>query len=256
VKRSYAIGGMHIAVDASARMCAALDVQMVAFHGHGAPAMSLAVEERAPLAPGEDEAEATAELSLEGDVVSVRARSGEGRFDLRRRAGAVSASGLGVVDALMRAALSLTLPQEGALLLHGALVAHPEGDASAYLGASGAGKSTVARATGGACDELVIARVSPHGVSLFATPYWRGRPFSAPARAFVHLRRGIPIWRRLGGSAALRALFENTIRYLNHEPSERAIFALCAHASLKTPVVEASCPTGDAFLPFVLGAMS
>lgn len=171
-----------------------------------------------------------------------------GFFDLDARRGRLEAvADLGQVDALVRAALALLLPVDGALLLHGALV--PVGaEARVFVGESGAGKSTVARAFDAACDELVVLRDG----EAWATPYWSGRPFRARVRELVCLRRAdeAPALRLLDGMPALRLLARHVVRYAPVPEVEAAILPLLAAAS-RLPLVDAACPVGDAFVPFV-----
>jgi hypothetical protein len=255
--RFYTLGGLRVQLDGSSRVCEAMDARFGDFAtAAGAPAIALRVEQRAPFAP-ELEIAAAGTVMLDGDDrIALRTPSGDGSFDLRRRVGSVSASGLGAVDALLRAALALTLPHEGALLLHGAAVVEPAGGAWGYLGASGAGKSTVARAIGAACDELVVARLTTTGMRLYATPYWRGQPVDGDVRALVCLRHGTPAVQRLDGAVAVRTLLQHTIRYVRHEATERAVFALCAAICARTPLIDAACPTGPSFLPFLFGELT
>jgi hypothetical protein len=99
-----------------------------------------------------------------------------GRYSLADRRGSIEATGVGAVDGLIRAALSVSLPLAGAVLLHGAALRNEAGDGIVLCGDSRSGKSTAAAAMGGFCDELVILRLSEAGLELQSTPYWAGRP--------------------------------------------------------------------------------
>ncbi|HUS63500.1 MAG TPA: hypothetical protein VMZ28_03115 [Kofleriaceae bacterium] len=177
-----------------------------------------------------------------------------GTFDLAERRGAVhGVTGLGPVDALLRAALSLTLPFDGALLVHGATVPW-HGRALVLCGASGAGKSTAGLALGAACDELTVLRPGPCGVTVEATPYWQGRPLAAPLAALVCLERareGGPAFSALRGADAVRALASHVVRYMALPAVERAVLAEVARVCTNGSVSRATCPEGPAFLPFL-----
>jgi hypothetical protein len=244
-----ALGGLGVRIEGSPRVLEAMQARFGVFVGEGRAPLRLRIEEREPFQP-ELELARTATLTLDGARLILGGPAGSGAFDLERREGFVrDATGLGAIDAILRAALSLTLPGDpdgGGLLLHGALV----GD-RAFVGDSGTGKSTVARELGGACDELVIARPHASGVTLFATPYWYGRPTEVAAAAIVCLERGAPSVGRLSGGEAARTLLRHAVRYVVHPSAERALLQLAAETCARVPVMRAVCPTGEAFLPFV-----
>ncbi len=177
-----------------------------------------------------------------------------GGFDLATRRGFVDdARGLGAVDSLLRVALSLVLPtldKGRGFLVHGALV--PAGDEGlVFTGESGAGKSTVARALGAACDELVVLR--PDGtLTAHATPYWQGRPLERACRRVICLRRSAsPVHQPLRGALAARRLARDVVRYVTLPSVERALLELVARACEQTQVIDAACPEGEAFLPYL-----
>jgi hypothetical protein len=193
---------------------------------------------------GQVRAVAPARLVFEG------AARGELHLD-ERRGRLDDVTGLGPIDGLIRAALAALLPLDGALLLHAALV----GDV-ALCGDSGAGKSTAARALGGVCDELVVARPTAQGIELQATPYWQGRPLTVHDGALACLARGgTPSVERLTGSAAARAILRYVVRYVALVEVERAILALAARAAAGG-VRRFVCPEGAAYLPFLVDALS
>lgn len=243
---TLSVGGLSLGLSASARVCAAVRARYGAFESAGAgDAVSLTVFEAARFEPAfEPEAVVRAEVVAPGRVALSGAVSGE--LDVAARAGAVrGAAGLGAVDALVRAALSVFLPLDGALLLHAALAG-----ARVFAGASGAGKSTVAVALGGACDELTVLR--PARGRACATPYWQGRPHEARVRQLVCLERGgAPSWRPLSGAAAVRALAPHVVRYVALPEVEAAVFGLLARACETFPVVHARAPEGAAFVPWI-----
>jgi hypothetical protein len=160
--------------------------------------------------------------------------------------------GVGAVDALIRAALSLSVPLAGALLLHGAGLAL-RGGGLALCGASGSGKSTAAEAFGGFSDELIVLRpVGERGLEIDSTPYWRGRPFRASCEEIVCLQRGEPAGReRLRGSEILRALAPHVVRYVALERVDRAQLGILGKIAQRAAVIRLCCPDGEEYLPFL-----
>ena len=195
------IGGCVARRSASVRVCDAVILRYGPFvvERAAAPAMVLEIRESDRFEPALEHGTDAAVEAV--GPTAVRLTGGaRGGFDLATRRGfADDARGLGAVDSLLRVALSLVLPtldERPGFLVHGALV--PAGDEGlVFSGESGAGKSTVARALGAACDELVVLR--PDGIlSAHATPYWQGRPLERTCRRVVCLRRGgasrIGVW--------------------------------------------------------------
>jgi hypothetical protein len=182
-----------------------------------------------------------------------------GEVDLGDRTGFVEgANGLGPVDALLRAALSLVLPGEGALLVHAAVVPGPNGGAWVLAGAPGAGKSTAAARLGGVCDELAVLRTTVGGAPrVESTPYWAGVPFSGSLAGLAILERGAD--GDLGtrtGSAAVRALAPHVVRYAAIDAVERQILEQLACVCTAVDVRRVRCPEGSAFMPFLAGALA
>lgn len=192
-------------------------------------------------------------LALRGPVISWSDEGVRGEYDTVTRRGCLSGAVCPAdLDALLRLALALTLPQDGALLLHGAALTAP---AVALCGASGAGKTTAAAALGGACDEWVVLRPNEDGVTLHSTPYWRGRPFNTQCRAvFVLGRGGAPGVRPLTGVPAVHALLERSVQP-DGGRSERRLFELAASICRSVRVVSVHCPEGDRYLPFLESAL-
>jgi hypothetical protein len=250
---SVAFGGAQVRIDASPRVCDAMQARFAPFVvDGGAPTLRLRVEEREPFEPELDLASAARLTRVADGRFQLEGTGGRGVLDVDAREGVVEdAAGLGAVDGMVRAALSLLLPLDGALLLHGALA----GD-TAFVGDSGAGKSTVARALGAACDELVIARPTATGVRFFSTPYWGGRPFHTDGRALVCLSRGTGSLTPVRGAAALKAILRHAVRFVAWPQGDRALFSVAADLSSRVTVLSAACPTGEAFLPFLFGALA
>jgi hypothetical protein len=182
-----------------------------------------------------------------------------GELDLRDRTGFVEGvNGLGPIDALLRAALSLVLPGEGALLVHAAVVPSPNGGAWVLAGAPGAGKSTAAARLGGVCDELAVVRATGGGVArVESTPYWAGVPFSGSLAGLVVLERGASGDLEMAtGGAAVRALAPHVVRYAAIEPVERQVFEQLVRVCALVDVRRARCPEGGAFMPFLARALA
>jgi hypothetical protein len=185
------------------------------------------------------------EIAIEGEMC--------GRYSITSRQGSIeNASGLGEVDALLRIVLSTTLPLDGALLMHGAALRMDHDLGIALCGASGSGKSTAAAALGAFCDEFVVLRPTRTGIEVESTPYWIARPYRSRCAVVVCLARGTePGFASLRGSEAVRILARHVIRYVGLESVERAVFDLLCSIGASFDVKLASCPDGDAFIPFL-----
>jgi hypothetical protein len=172
-------------------------------------------------------------------------------WEVERR-GTIEGSGLGAVDVLIRTALSIALPLSDALLLHGAALQRDTGDGVALCGDSGAGKSTAAAALGGACDELIVLRAAGGSLELSSTPYWAGRPVRCRCASVVCLERGgAPGFRRLRGASIARTLLRHVVRYVPIESADDAILNAIGGIAARAQVAVASCPEGEAYLPFL-----
>jgi len=163
---------------------------------------------------------------------------------------------VGGIDVVIRAALSTALPGHDALLMHGAVLDGPPVPVL-VCGESGAGKSTVARAFGAACDELAVLRLDGAAVLLASTPYWAGRPSVARLDRVVCLRRdpNRPGVRLLRGSAGLRALARHVARYVNRPATDAAILSVLGAVCERVQVFDVACPEGSAFIPFLREAL-
>jgi hypothetical protein len=249
------IGGIAITLEGSAEVCAAAAARYRSFltPPPGSRAVRLRIDAAACFDPAY-ERPAPITLSAVSPTEVRLAGALEGRFDLGRREGFVEqATGLGAIDGLVRAALSLVLPLESALLLHGALVPTTDEGALILCGASGAGKSTAAARLGACCDELTVVRqVAGGGFAAWSTPYWGGLPFAAPCRRIVALERGLPdVQMAPDSTAGLRWLAPHVVRYACLPLVERAILTTLAAIARSTPIQRARCPEGDAFVPFL-----
>ena len=148
------------------------------------------------------------EVAAQGDRWAFTAPSFCGSLDFGRRRAEVSGPlHRHAVDFALR--LLLASEVAGGMLVHGALLGSSDG-AWLCAGPSGAGKTTLGRLFPEAalCDELTFLRREDGGSwSAFATPFWRGRPVSAPLRAVRWIRHGsCDRLTRLTSSETLRRL--------------------------------------------------
>jgi hypothetical protein len=96
------------------------------------------------------------------------------------------------VHALLRLLLARALLERGALLVHASAVIDDAGHAALFVGASGAGKTTVAATLPGvvAADEAVVLTHHDGRAAVAGTPWWTGHPVTAPLKTLVFLARG------------------------------------------------------------------
>jgi hypothetical protein len=252
---SLSVGGVSLELRAAESVLAASRERWAPFVGSGARPIVLTIRASQPF-DGAYERELPVRVVPAGPrALSFTAEDGcGGRVDLDGASGELwGARGVAAVDALLRAALSLALPASGALLVHAALVPRGE-EALVFAGASGAGKSTACALLGGVCDEMTVLRPSADTVQALATPWWRGRAFSAPRSTLYCLGRAGREHARvtaLSGASAVRALMPNVARFTVLPAIEREIFSLSAAICAAAPVFDARCPEGAAFSPFV-----
>ncbi len=205
-----------VVVRVRARDAAFLEQVARRFDGRGA-----AIEE--VLGPDRD-----VRLTLRGTRAVLGMRGLEGEVDLKGPA-ITTPPNLVFADTLVRAAVAWRLAEEGALLLHASAVRR-SGNAVVFFGASGAGKSTVARAIGNAlADELVQVRRRGNAWIVRGTPWWGSSAESAPLDRLVWLVRGeIPSVRRAGGRELFLALSREAGRYFPEPGFQRRLFEMCA----------------------------
>lgn len=134
----------------------------------------------------------------DGPVTTYRFSDHAGRIDLAaRRAEVTTRSEPRAAAALDRTLAYIcmqALPREhDGLLLHAAGVVL-DGAGHVFTGASGAGKTTVARLVAGRgqvlTDENVIIRLGPGGPELFSTPFWG---HSTPPEMIHRTNRRVPL---------------------------------------------------------------
>ena len=249
------IGGEVLLIEAAAEVLAAVEQRYGRFAVMRPARMpiEIVVQERpGGFRPTYERPVDGAPLLLTDDVITFDGPV-RGRFEVARRRGYVEdVTGLGPVDLLVRVALSVCLPQDGALLLHAAVLPRASGEGLALCGASGSGKSTAARFFGGACDELAVLSPMADGVEILSTPYWQGRPFRARCQEIVCLERGAtPGLRTPGGAEALRVLMRHVIHHASIEEIERSTLSVAAGICAQVGVTVATCPAGERFLPFL-----
>lgn len=248
--RTLEIAGEVLCVEVAPHVADAIEARFGEFMTKGGRgAIHLQVEASRGFDPRFEEV-ARVGLSWDG-TRAVLSGAATGWYDPCRREGMLrDAGGIGAIDAMVRLALSLALPSRNALFLHGAAIARG-GCAVALIGTSGAGKSTAASALGAACDELIA--VVPHGAgsALHSTPYWRGRPISAPLGAVLCLERGNSEARELKGADAVRMVLRHVQRFLSVPEIDAQSLAAAAALCRRVPIAEVRCPSGDGFIPFL-----
>jgi hypothetical protein len=169
----------------------------------------------------------------EGQVTYFRTMSHQGWVDLDKRQAEVSTpSQQRIHSALVRVLsyiLMQTLPRRGeGLLVHGAGIII-KSHAHLFFGASGQGKSTVARLARGVgdvlTDENVIIRKSDSGFRLYSTPFWG---LSTPAHDIQRIGRAeAPL-------IALYALEHSQIFEMERLSQGRATMALLTSEKVAT----------------------
>ncbi|HET6922878.1 MAG TPA: hypothetical protein VFI16_06995 [Anaeromyxobacteraceae bacterium] len=181
-----------------------------------------------------------------------------GTLDVERGIGRIDhGQPLESLDALLRLGLAAIAPARGWLLLHGAAIDLRDGAGLALLGASGAGKSTAAATFESRCDDLVLVAPRRCGVEIAGTPYWRGRPGTAPGSLIVCLEKGGRARaRRLRPVEALRAIARHVIRFCAVPATDALALAVLRALASEVPVLAVSCPEGPEYLPFLAGTLA
>jgi hypothetical protein len=174
----------------------------------------------------------------------VRADGGVLRLEGRERYGFLDpASGQGealldphllVLDALVRVAMALDLADRNGCLFHAAALV-VDGAAHVAPGRSGAGKSTIAGLAGDVlADEVCAVVPGEEGFSVHGTPWWRGRPGTAPLAATWTLGWDAERTEALPAAEALRHLCTNMV-VPGVGRAERTGFELCARVATAVP---------------------
>jgi hypothetical protein len=179
---------------------------------------------------------------LTGHVVRMHGRlvvegaESMGFLDATARQGeAVADASFVAVDGLLRAAITLDVLGRGGCLFHAAAVV-VDGGAHLVPGRSGSGKSTFAAlASAPLSDELCAVVPGPVGFAVHGTPWWTGRPGSAPLAGLHVLSWDGEGLSALPRPAALRHLVGNITLPVD-EPGTRAMaFAAAGRVASAAP---------------------
>jgi hypothetical protein len=178
----------------------------------------------------------TGRVVADGRLLRVQGAEPLGALDVAaRRAEALCDPLLVVADALVRAALAADVLARGGCLLHAAALV-VDGAAHLCPGRSGSGKSTLASLAGDVLsDELVAVLPEGGGFRAHGTPWWTGRPGSAPLAA-VH----VLAWHReevapLARGGGLRHLASNLVLPLDRRQERAAAFAAAGRIAAAAP---------------------
>jgi hypothetical protein len=187
---------------------------------------------------------AAAEVTRNGDVVSVRTGALEGRADLDLGVVETPPS-LTLVDFLVRAVVAARLAERGGLLLHAVAVKRPGGVWVAF-GRSHAGKSTLGRELGGrVLGDDFVALVPARGKWLVRpTPWWRGHGRSAALSRLIWLVRGEPpSLRDVRGAELCAALWHEAGRFVPGADFATRVLGACADLA-RLGAVRVAAPEG------------
>jgi hypothetical protein len=178
----------------------------------------------------------TGRMGSEGGLVRLVGAERHGGLDLaRRRAEALLDPLLIVADALVRAALAADVHARGGCLLHAAALV-VDGEAHLCPGRSGAGKSTLASLAGDVLsDELAAVVPGPDGVRVHGTPWWTGRPGSAPLAAVHVLAWDGEAVAPLPRAGALRHLASNLVLPVDGREERAAAFTAAGRIAAAVP---------------------
>lgn len=179
------------------------------------------------------DARSTPEVSREEAAWVVRLHRARAEFDLPRQCGRLQGPMTPhTFDSLLRILLTLLLLEKDGLLLHAATLERG-GTALAFLGRSGAGKTTLARLAGSRqvlTDEISLVRLVEGEPRAYGSPFWgemagAGRPADLPLRAFhVLVKDQRNFGERLGETEAVKALLLHTLFFASDpELSERLL---------------------------------
>lgn len=187
------IGGLALRFTLPPEWLPALRERYQAFLTVRSPDWSVTVAEGAVVVPERD-----AWINHQGAITRFSVPGVAGSIDLGRRTASIrTPSARGAWSAIERTAgyiLMQALPREqDALWLHASgVVLHGRGHV--FFGASGAGKTTVARLAAGhadlLCDENLVLKLAPDGPELHSTPFWG---HSTPPELIHRVNRRVPL---------------------------------------------------------------
>jgi len=182
-----------------------------------------------------------------GGAIAVEGAEAMGWLDpVARRAEVVADPSLVAVDGLVRAAVTLDVLSRGGCLFHAAATV-VDGQAHLFPGRSGSGKSTLASLARLALSDEVCAVVpGPEGFRVHGTPWWTGRPGSAPLAAFYALAWHTEDLAPLPRKAGLRHLLANLTLGVDEPATRRAAFAAAGRVAAAAPFCRLSfTPSSD-----------
>lgn len=171
-----------------------------------------------------------------GDVVVVEDQRSIARLHLAARHAEIAGpSPLVGVETLLRVALQTETLERGGCMVHASAMV-VDGWAHLVPGRSGSGKSTLAALAGSSlCDELCVLLSGPAGFEVHGTPWWRGRPASAPLAAVYRLAWDCEEISWLSRSEGLRHLGSNLVLPLDEPSTRAAAFAAAGRVARLVP---------------------
>jgi hypothetical protein len=165
------------------------------------------------------------------------------------------------LDLLLRAEVALQLLERGGIMLHASSVGL-EGRGHVFMGASGAGKSTVSRmltAAGAAAVSDEITALMPDGErgswSVTGTPFRLGHPSELPLQALWCLRHGPLGVRELTKTRALKEVVNNLRLNVVGEVEMSASLRVAAELVNTLPTYELSFGLADAVREAMVGTL-
>jgi hypothetical protein len=177
----------------------------------------------------------TGSVTNRGGILRLEGRERHGFLDTATGRGeALLDPYLVVVDAFVRTAMALDLSARGGCLLHAAALV-VDGAAHVVPGRSGAGKSTLAAQAGDVLGDEICA-VVPDGKAfrVQGTPWWEGRPGSAPLAAVWTLAWDAERAEPLPPAQAFRHLCTNLV-VPGVGGAEETAFELCGRVAAAVP---------------------
>ncbi len=177
----------------------------------------------------------------DGDLLRVEGAEELGWLDPASRCGEVLSEPSAVVLApLLRAMVAIDVAAAGGCLFHAAAVV--VGGAGYLLpGRSGAGKSTFASlARDPLADEVAVVLPANGGYSVHGTPWWSGRPGSAPLAAVYSLAWGGEAIEPLGPADAVRSLASSLVVPIGGPPALGRAFHVATAVAATIPFARLS----------------
>ncbi len=164
-----------------------------------------------------------------------------GWIDLASRRGEISSDPSGVVlEPLLRAVLAAEVARAGGCLFHAAAVV-VDGAGHLVPGRSGSGKTTFASlARDRLADELAVVLPAGGGYRVHGTPWWSGRPGSAPLAAVHSLSFEDERVEPLPAVDALRSLGANVVVPFGGPPALARAFAVASAIAAAVPFARVS----------------